>query len=165
MTPIRILILAALVAFAGCASYGSVAPGESADQVRSRLGSPSDVWKDAGGAETWEYRTAPAGWYTYMIDFGPDHAVRGVRQVLSDEYFAKIQRGMPREEVHRLLGGPKQVNRFSRSNQEVWTWRFKQDNHWYRLFLVQFDESTGTVLGTYSIDDPTYYDKGGVGKG
>lgn len=67
--------------------------------------------------------------------------------------------------MHRLLWGPKQVNRFSRSNQEVWTWRFKQDNHWYRLFLVQFDESTGTVLGTYRIDDPTYYDKGGVGKG
>jgi hypothetical protein len=166
MMPLRILILAgAAWLAAGCAHYGTPVPGDSAEQVRSRMGMPTESWKNPDGGETWEYRTGPAGWYTYMVDVGPDRVVRAVQQVLSEEYFAKIQPGMAREAVHRLLGLPKEVAHYPRSGQEVWSWRFKEQNTWYRLFIVQFDESTGTVLRTYRIDDPTYYDKGGKGRG
>jgi hypothetical protein len=166
MTPLRILALAAVAAAAAaCASYGSVVPGEPADRVQARMGAPSQVWRNADGTQTWEYRTAPAGWYTYMVDLGPDHAVRGIRQVLAEEYLSRIQPGMSRDDVRRVLGGPKEIAHYPRSHQEVWSWRFKEQNTWYRLFLVQFDESTGTVMRTYRIDDPTYYDKGGKSRG
>jgi SmpA/OmlA family protein len=166
MMTLRILIPAALVALgAGCASYAPVPAGESAEQVQARMGRPSEVWKNADGTETWEYRQGPAGWYTYMVDLGPDRAVRSVRQVLSEEYLARVQPGMSRDDVHRLLGAPKEISHYPRSNQEVWSWRFKEQNTWYRLFLVQFDETRGTVLRTYRIDDPTYYDKGGKNRG
>jgi hypothetical protein len=167
MSLVRLLVLAAAVVLLvpACANFRAVEPGTSADQMRARMGAPADVWKNADGTETWEYRYGPAGWYTYMVDLGPDRAVRAVRQVLSEEYLSRVRPGMSREEVHRLLGAPKEIAHYPRSNEEVWSWRFKEQNTWYRLFLVSFDQSTGSVLRTYRIDDPMYYDKGGRGRG
>lgn len=163
MTFLRFLPLALATALAGC-GLTAVNPGASDQQLRARAGIPADVWKNTDGTETWEYRYGPAGWYTYMVDVGPDHAVRAVHQVLSDEYFARVQPGMSREAVRRLLGGPKDVSRYSGSNEEVWSWRFKEAGNWYRLFNVAFDGSTGAVLRTFRLDDPYMYDKG-KGKG
>jgi hypothetical protein len=163
MKLIRLLVLAALAALIpGCANYvGSIAPGTRAQDLQARVGPPAEVWKNTDGTETWEYRQGPAGYYTYMIDLGPDRAVRAVHQVLDEPYFAKVSPGMSREQVHRLLGGPKEVAHYPRQHEEVWTWRFKQEQVWYRLFMVYFDESTGTVVRTFRMDDPVYYDKGG----
>ena len=166
MNPIRIFVVAALASLmAGCAHFGGVAPGTSSEQLRARAGPPAGVWKNADGSETWEYRYGPTGWTTYMVDLGPDHAVRAVHQVLSEEYFAKIAPGMSREAVRRLLGEPKEVARYSGQNEEVWSWRFREQNNWYRLFNVHFDQSTGAVLRVSRMDDPYIYDKGGKGKG
>jgi hypothetical protein len=162
---IRLLATAVMAgALAGCVNYGSIAPGTSADQLSTRAGRPAEVWKNADGTETWEYRYGPVGWYTYMVDMGPDRAVRAVHQVLDEPYLSKVQPGMSRADVHRLLGGPKEIAHYPLSHEEVWSWRFKQQNQWYRLFLVSFDESTGAVTRVYRIDDPYYYDKGGRGR-
>jgi SmpA/OmlA family protein len=157
------LLLAA--ALAGCVNYGSIAPGTTADQLSARAGRPAEVWKNADGTETWEYRYAPSGWYTYMVDLGPDHAVRAVHQVLAEEYFAKVTPGMSRDQVRRLLGEPKDVARYAGQHEEVWSWRFKESNNWYRLFNVHFDQASGAVLRVSRMDDPYMYDKGGKGKG
>jgi SmpA/OmlA family protein len=162
MNLVRLLVPALAALIPACANYaGSIAPGTPAQDVQARVGPPADVWKNADGTETWEYRQGPAGYYTYMIDLGPDRAVRAVHQVLDEPYFAKVQPGMSREEVQRLLGAPKEVVHYPRRNEEVWTWRFKQEKVWYRLFMVSFDESSGAVVRTFRMDDPTYYDKGG----
>jgi hypothetical protein len=163
---IRLLATALLAAAAtGCSNYGSITPGTGADQVRARMGTPGEVWRNADGTETWEYRTAPAGWYTYMVDLGPDHAVRDVHQVLDEPYFGRIQPGLSRDQVRRLLGAPKDVAEYKAKNEEVWSWRYKEANNWYRLFNVAFDASSGTVLRTFRMDDPYMYDKGGKSKG
>ena len=166
MSILRISTAAALAAMiAGCAGYRSIAPGTGADQVRARMGTPAEVWKNGDGTETWEYPTSPNGWYTYMVDLGPDHAVRDVHQVLDDPYFAKIQPGQSRDQVRRVLGAPKDVAQYRGKNEEVWSWRYKEANSWYKLFNVAFDASSGTVLRTFRLDDPYMYDKGGRGKG
>ena len=167
MTILRISTAAAALAaiLGGCANYGSIAPGTGADQVRARMGTPAEVWKNGDGTETWEYPTSPNGWYTYMVDLGPDHTVRDVHQVLDDPYFAKIQPGQSRDQVRRVLGAPKDIAQYRRKNEEVWSWRYKEANNWYKLFNVAFDASSGTVLRTFRLDDPYMYDKGGRGKG
>jgi SmpA / OmlA family len=160
----RFALAAVLMAFAGCANFPAIAPGTSAQDLQARAGRPGHVWKNADGTETWEYRYGPAGWYTYMIDLGPDRAVRAVHQVLADEYFAKVSPGMSREQVRRLLGDPKEIARYAGQREEVWSWRFKEQAAWYRLFNVHFDESTGAVLRVSRMDDPYVYDKGGKDK-
>jgi hypothetical protein len=157
----RALPLLVLALVAGCANFGAVAPGTPAEEARMKLGQPADIWKNPDGSETWEYRYGPAGFRTYMVAIGPDRAVRAVDQVLQDAFFSKITPGMQRDQVHRLLGKPKEIQRYDRLHEEVWSWRYRQENVWYYYFNVHFDEATGAVMRVSKIEDPYYTDKGG----
>ena len=146
---------------AGCANFSAISPGDSAPTVEARLGPPGTVWKNADGSEAWEYPMGPTGVQTFMIDIGPDRAVRAVRQVLTEEYFAKVVAGMSREDVRRLLGRPKEVWYFPARDEEVWTWRYLEVN--YRFFNVLFDRASGTVRTTLRLDE-VFLPGGGRGK-
>ena len=146
---------------AGCANFSGISPGDSAPTVEARLGPPGTVWKNADGSEAWEYPMGPTGVQTFMIDIGPDRAVRAVRQVLTEEYFAKVVAGMSREDVRRLLGRPKEVWYFPARDEEVWTWRYLEVN--YRFFNVLFDRASGTVRTTLRLDE-VFLPGGGRGK-
>jgi hypothetical protein len=136
---------------AACANFSAINPGASAQDVEARVGAPGTVWKNADGSEVWEYPMGPSGVQTFMIDIGPDRAVRAVRQVLREEYFSKVVAGMSREEVRRLLGRPKEVWYFPARDEEVWTWRYLEVN--YRLFNVLFDRTSGMVRTTLRLDE------------
>ena len=146
---------------AGCANFSAISPGDSAPTVEARVGPPGTVWKNADGSEAWEYPMGPTGVQTFMIDIGPDRAVRAVRQVLTEEYFAKVVAGMSREDVRRLLGRPKEVWYFPARDEEVWTWRYLEVN--YRFFNVLFDRTSGTVRTTLRLDE-VFLPGGGRGK-
>ncbi|TMG94576.1 MAG: outer membrane protein assembly factor BamE [Betaproteobacteria bacterium] len=146
---------------AGCANFSAISPGDSAPTVEARVGPPGTVWKNADGSEAWEYPMGPTGVQTFMIDIGPDRAVRAVRQVLTEEYFAKVVAGMSREDVRRLLGRPKEVWYFPARDEEVWTWRYLEVN--YRFFNVLFDRASGTVRTTLRLDE-VFLPGGGRGK-
>ncbi|TMH74726.1 MAG: hypothetical protein E6H51_08990 [Betaproteobacteria bacterium] len=153
------LIALALLA-AGCANFYAISPGDSAQDVEARVGAPGTVWENADGSEAWEYPMGPSGVQTFMIDIGPDRAVRAVRQVLREEYFSKVVAGMPREDVRRLLGRPKEVWYFPARDEETWTWRYLEVN--YRFFNVLFDRTSGTVRTTLRLDE--VFLPGGRGK-
>jgi hypothetical protein len=146
---------------AGCANFSAISPGDSALTVEARVGAPGTVWKNADGSEVWEYPMGPSGVQTFMIDIGPDRAVRAVRQALTEEYFAKVVAGMSREDVRRLLGRPKEVWYFPARDEEVWTWRYLEVN--YRFFNVLFDRTSGTVRTTLRLDE-VFLPGGGRGK-
>ena len=143
--------LLVLILAAGCANFSAISPGDSAPAVEARVGPPGSVWKNADGSEVWEYPLGPSGVQTFMIDIGPDRTVRAVRQVLREEYFAKVVPGMSRDEVRRLLGRPKEVWYFPARDEEVWTWRYLEVN--YRFFNVLFDRTSGTVRSTLRLDE------------
>jgi outer membrane protein assembly factor BamE (lipoprotein component of BamABCDE complex) len=86
-----------------------------------------------------------------MIDVAPDQTVRQVQQVLSEPYFSRVRAGMSREEVRKLLGRPKEVWYFPMRDEEVWTWRYL-DNQ-YKFFNVMFDRTEGTVKTTLRLDE------------
>jgi outer membrane protein assembly factor BamE (lipoprotein component of BamABCDE complex) len=135
----------------GCAAVSPVTGGMDEAQVQARMGKPETVRKNADGSETWEYPTGPLGLQTYMVTVGSDHAVKDVRQVLSDEYFLKVAPGMSREEVRRLLGKPGQISMFSARDEEVWSWRYQQQSPMF--FNVLFDRSAGTVRKTERLQE------------
>ena len=139
-----LLLLPALFA-AGCASFSAINPGTSAQQVETLVGAPANVWKNPDGSEVWEYPRGPLGVETYMVTLGPDRAVREVRQVLSEEYISKLQAGMSRDEVRRLVGRPRYVGFSDRTDEEIWSWRYRDWKVRTMDLYVQFDRPTGTL--------------------
>ncbi|HKW38740.1 MAG TPA: outer membrane protein assembly factor BamE [Burkholderiales bacterium] len=151
------LALAALAASLwGCAAISPVKNGMDEMQVQARMGKPETVRRNSDGSETWEYPLGPAGRETYMVTVGSDHAVREVRQVLSERYFRQVTAGMSREQVRRLLGKPGDVSVFSARNEEVWSWRYQQENPMF--FNVMFDRSAGTVTATQQLEEILFLD-------
>ena len=123
-------------------------------QAREIMGSPTMEWLDSDGSATWEYPRTPAGVVNYMIDFGPDKILRQVRQVLTEENFAKVREGMTREQIRRLLGQPAQEQYFQLKKEYVWDWKTKSENSYDYFFDVYFDEA-GRVTRTGSSNKPT----------
>ena len=144
-------LLALAVVPAACANFSTISPGDSAQTVEARVGAPGKIWENADGSEVWEY---PQGFYavqTFMIAFDPDHAVREVHQVLGEAYFSRIQTGMSREDVRRVIGKPREIWYFPDRDEETWTWRYYDIN--YRFFNVLFDQSKGTVRTVLRLDE------------
>ncbi len=154
----RALLLASAI-LAGCASFESLSPGTPAQQVQARVGAPSDVWKSADGYEVWEYALGPMGTQTYMVSFGPDQAVRDVRQVLNDQNISRIKPGMTRDEVRRIVGKPGIINYSEARNEEVWNWRYREGGSRLMELYVQFDRPSGAVKGVTRFQIDTGGDK------
>ena len=140
-----LLPFALAASLAGCANFNTVASGMPAQQVQAKLGAPETVRKNADGSEVWEYPRGPFGVETYMVTLGPDRAVREVRQVLSEEYISKLQAGMSREEVRRLVGSPRYVGFSDRTDEEIWSWRYRDWKVRTMDLYVQFDRPTGRL--------------------
>src|SRR5882757_8190413 len=140
------LLLALAASLAGCANFAAVSSGMPAQQVEAKLGAPETVRKNADGSEVWEYPGGPLGRQTYMVTLGSDRAVREAHQVLSEEYFSKVQAGMSRDEVRRLLGRPGEIMVFAPRCAEVWAWCYQQQNP--MSFNVRLARLAGTVRTT-----------------
>ncbi len=157
MLPARPLLLALAALLAGCASFLPVSTGMPARQVQARLGTPETVRKNPDSSEVWEFPQGPLGRQTFMVTVGVDRAVREVHQVLSDEYFSKVRAGMSRDEVRRLLGKPGQITVFDARGEEVWSWRYQEQNPMF--FNVLFDRTSGTVRTTMRIEEILFLDQ------
>jgi outer membrane protein assembly factor BamE (lipoprotein component of BamABCDE complex) len=142
-------VLAALGLFA-CDAIGlrELKPGVSTGyDVRDKMGKPTMQWTNGDGSQTWEYARAPEGKVNYMITIGPDNILREIRQVLTEENFAKVTNGMTRDQIRRLLGKPGWVTQLDLKQQEVWEWRFDNPHQADLRFDVHFDGS-GQVVET-----------------
>lgn len=156
--PRTLLILSLAAPFVwSCGAISPVAPGMDEMQVQARMGKPETVRKSADGSQVWEYPTGPAGRQTYMVALGADRAVKDVHQVLSDEYFARVQPGMSRDDVRAILGKPGVVSNFPARDEEVWTWSYLQVNPMF--FNVMFDRSSGTVRTTQKEEEILWMDQ------
>ena len=152
--PVSVALAAALLA--GCASLASpsFAPGTAMGTVEARMGKPREVVKVPDGDTVWQYPTGPAGQTTFIVRFGPDDRTKAAYQALRVEEFAKIQRGITRDQVRLLLGPPGQTMFFSRMNEEVWSYRYQVSASDNRIFNVHFDAGTGYVRSTSDQIDP-----------
>jgi len=161
----RGLLILLVIAFAallfGCDREGKpiehfgldkLARGVSTEaEVRIVMGQPDSVREEPNGSRILEYPKSPFGHRTWMFDIGKDGKLVDYRQVLTEENFARVQSGMSREEVRRLLGKPRSVVPFQLQNEEVWDWLYLRGST-PRTFNVHFDIKSGKVRRTTASD-------------
>ena len=63
----------------------------------------------------------------------------------------KVRAGMSRDEVRRLLGAPGEITTFDARSEEVWSWRYQEQNAMF--FNVLFDRAAGTVRTTLRLEE------------
>lgn len=149
-------LIAALLPACDGINLPKLKPGvTTAQEVRRIMGPPTMEWSDADGTRTWEYARTPGGIVNYMIDFGADQVLREVRQVLTDENFARVSPGMSRDEIRRLLGQPANEMAFPLKKEIVWDWKIIGVANTPAYFNVHFNED-GRVLrtSTNTVDAP-----------
>jgi len=147
----RVAVLLIACASAGCASFSSIAPGDSAQSVAERVGKPATLWKNSDGSELWQY---PQGFYatqTFIVTIDSNQRVQEIHQALSEPYFSKVQAGMVRDDVFRLLGRPREIWYFPPRDEETWTWRYYDTT--YMFFNVLFDRTRGMVRTVQRLEE------------
>jgi hypothetical protein len=148
--------LAALATLVGCDSkkIEQLEEGVATEaDVKAQFGQPENVWDEPGGARTLEYNRNPAGHRNYMITIGPDGKMTKLRQVLTPDTFAKVQSGMPMEQVRRMLGKPAKQQNLPLKREQAWDWRWLQPPNTSMVFTVWFD-SDMRVVRTATGRDP-----------
>jgi hypothetical protein len=152
----RISALLALLALPGCdpQRIKELEEGVSTEaDVRARFGEPERIWGEPSGERVLEYNRQPAGHQNYMISIGPDGKMSALRQVLNPGNFARVQPGMPMEEVRRMLGKPMKITPYALKNEIAWDWRYLQPPNTSMVFTVWFNPDM-RVLRTSTAPDP-----------
>ena len=150
---VRGLVVFSALLIAACTSYSgsNLKPGVSTlPEVVASMGEPAMVWKNPDGSQQLAYPRGPAGTQTFMAYVGPDGKLQRIEGVLDLAHFARIQAGMSKDQVLRILGpsGSQWTQFYSRSNQLAWSWLFCNDWNAQEFFDVMFDASTGIVHST-----------------
>ena len=87
-----------------------------------------------------------------MITIGPDGKMSALRQVLKPADFAKVQPGLDKAAVRRLLGRPAKTSRYDlKPDEEHWEWRWL-DGQQPKLFSVTFDRDGRVVTSAVAED-------------
>ena len=138
--------LMALALLAGCASF-ALHPVASEAEALAAFGEPVQRWQNGDGTTTLEYSTQPMGETTLMITVDSAGVVLRQEDALAMENLARVEPGMTREQVSRLLGRHRSVQFFSLSGEEVWDWNVHNDGPGIAtLFNVHFID--GKVVRT-----------------
>ncbi len=120
--------------------------------VRREFGAPAAVFNAPDGGRIFEYPRQPEGQTNYFITLGADGKMSALRQVLKPSEFARVQPGLDKAEVRRLLGKPARTARYDlKPDEEQWVWRWL-DAQQAKLFTVTFDRD-GKVLSSAVSDD------------
>jgi len=146
------LLLGACWAYLG---YG-LKPGEDRlEDVVHALGQPAMRWQNADSSEQLAFPRGPMGYRTYMVTIDIDGKLRQIENVLDEKNFARIQPGMSKEEVLRILGPsyPNWTVYFERRDELVWEWRYCDAWSEAARFNVLFDNTRGTVRSTMSLTE------------
>lgn len=149
-----LLMLGALLSLLGCDRTHELRPGVSTIvDIVDKLGRPTMEWQE-GENKVWEYPFTPEGTRNYMLTIGPDGVLKAMEQVLTPENFAKVQPGMTREQIRRLLGKPASVQFFDLKQEEAWEWKEASSLPGVDMrFVVHFSNS-GMVTGTSRYENP-----------
>ena len=148
----RILaVLASAIGFYGCDAthLAELKPGTStAQEVRERLGPPAAEWPNTDGSVTWEYPRGPEGTRCWMLTLNQRGVLQKIDQALTEENFARIEKGWSAEQVRRLLGKPASEVKFPLKPEVVWDWRIDPATPGNRAFFHVHFSLDGFVTGT-----------------
>ena len=127
--------------------------------VKRLFGEPKTVTIAADGTRTLDYPKQPEGFANYVMVIGPEGKLKSLRQLLNPDNFAKVQPGMDRDAVIKLLGPFARERRFDLKKETLVEWRFREAQE-ARMFGVTFDEG-GKVVSTATVVDDRSTQPGG----
>ena len=128
--------------------------------VRQQFGDPVTITEKADGSKIMEYPRQPEGSTNYLITIGADGKMSALRQLLSPANFAKVQPGLAKDDVRRMLGKPAKTQRFAlKPDEEIWDWRFIEAGT-PKVFSVTFG-TDARVMSTAVGNDPRETHPGG----
>lgn len=150
--------LASAIGFYGCDSVhlNALTPGSStAADIRARLGAPAAEWPNPDGGSTWEYPRGPEGVQCWMLTLDARGILRRIDQALTEDNFARVEKGWNGEQVRRLLGKPASEAHFPLKPERVWEWRIEPRSPGARAFFHVHFDMEGRVTGTSRREEAT----------
>lgn len=142
------------VMLAGCAHFSAPEPGESTEQVQSRLGAPLNVIPLPEGGQRWLYSTLPMGREVHHADFDASGRLVAFTQVLDFVHLSRTPIGYTRRQVLDFYGPPYEITEVASFKGKVWTYRFMDDMNLRRLGHIHIDQE-GHVAKVMFTDEPT----------
>lgn len=153
MKPSAFALALLLAVGGGCGGNGLVISESGVNDVLRVMGEPGMQWAEPGGARRLAYPHGPMGVTTDMVLVGADGKVQRIENVLDPQFFSRIEAGMTKEQVLRLLGPPKPSGTvyFKARDELAWEWRYCDE--WNRLarFDVLFDGTKEIVRSTLTV--------------
>lgn len=146
--------IAALFAalLSACASYDgfTLHPGASEAEVRRVMGAPAMEFTLADGSRELVYPRGPLGVQTFMAIVAPDGTLRRIDKALAEDTFNRIQPGMTKDGVLRLIGPPGETMHFARTNTTAWDYRFIDQWGYPAIFSVILDDASEKVVSKFT---------------
>lgn len=120
-----LLFVAVALQLAGCMTFAPPRPFTTEAETLAAKGEPTRRWQNEDGTTTLEYATQPYGRSCLMVQIDQGGIVLRQWDALDDENLVRVQKGMTREEVDRLLGEHRSEQTFRLSGEEVWDWNVR----------------------------------------
>lgn len=112
----------------GCAVFTPPRAYTSEAEVLAERGQPTARWPNPDGSTVLEFSTQPYGTTCLMVEIDASGAVRRQWNALAEDNLARVKPGMTQDEVRRLLGQYRSVQRFALSGEEVWDWNIPKES-------------------------------------
>jgi len=147
------MALAAGALLAACAGLRSptILPGDTAADVRQRMGTPTAEHLLPDGVRRLEYSGGTFGRRPLMVDFDAQGRFLRMVNVRDEAHFNAIRPGITVDELRAQIGGPSWVWHVRYRNQTVWSYRF--ESPFCLVFHVGIS-SSGIVEDTAYGPDP-----------
>lgn len=145
--------LLAACLLSACSSYGpqSLPKGASLDASTRAMGVPTAETALPDGCRRLEYARGPFGKHTYLLDFNAQGQLQSWQQVLTEERFNTIRKGMDASEVIALIGHSTEQRAVGWQGNKVWAYRY--ETPFCQWFQVGIDPQ-GKVIDTSRGPDP-----------
>lgn len=143
----------------GCAQIGKTPSGTSLAQVEQQFGKPTVTCPlpSSGTRAIWSQQ--PFGEFAWATDVTPDGNIGEMVQVLSDQSFSRLSRGIWKaEDVRCAFGPPADIDQVGTPSVRttVWSYRYRQDGVWYSLMYIYFPLEGDRVLKYHAGPDPMF---------
>ncbi|SMG54312.1 hypothetical protein [Paraburkholderia susongensis] len=146
--------VAALMLAACAQPWQQFQAGQDQSAIIARMGPPREVYELPNGGRRLMWPTQPMGSTTVAADVDASGKIVSVRQVLQISEFNRAEIGKwTRDDVLINFGRPVQTQFFRRSQREVWSYRYVENNITHLLFNFSFD-TNGVLRETARTPDP-----------
>ncbi|NML34766.1 hypothetical protein HHL14_28555 [Paraburkholderia sp. G-4-1-8] len=146
--------MAALMLGACAQPWQQFQAGQDQSAIVARLGPPREVYNLPDGGRRLMWPTQPMGSTTVAADIDASGKIVNVRQVLQLSEFNRAEIGKwTRDDVLINFGRPVDTAFFRRTQREVWSYRYVENNITPLLFNFSFD-TDGVLRETLRTPDP-----------